>query len=278
LARENVIEGILKKIPRPNRDELPTLYEDLDEMVRKIGLILINSRLYEPETTMIRFDRANEEDILELIKENPDLMIPFFVMVCGFSVRELERLYGIRNVYSIRKGEQLYKFSKVVKDNLLMPLYLETLIYKFYKNWEEHQKRHYRGREAEEYVIRILRQNGYNAGKIRVICKSKEMEIDCAIPPNNNFKVAIMIREGVFRDLLKRAKEYSTEYDDLLECFPGIKFVLIYFVSPHERRRLDDIKKRIESERQGKKPYDLVILTKEEVKDVLLKKLKEWNI
>ncbi|AGJ62054.1 Hypothetical Protein SiL_0588 [Sulfolobus islandicus LAL14/1] len=79
-------------------------------MVRKIGLILINSRLYEPETTMIRFDRANEEDILELIKENPDLMIPFFVMVCGFSVRELERLYGIRNVYSIRKGEQLYKF------------------------------------------------------------------------------------------------------------------------------------------------------------------------
>ncbi|WP_272584882.1 hypothetical protein [Saccharolobus islandicus] len=83
-----------------------------------------------------------------------------------------------------------------------MPLYLETLIYKFYKNWEEHQKRHYRGREAEEYVIRILRQNGYNAGKIRVICKSKEMEIDCAIPPNNNFKVVIMIREGVFRDLV----------------------------------------------------------------------------
>jgi hypothetical protein len=40
---------------------------------------------------------------------------------------------------------------------------------------------------------------------------------------------------------------------------------------------LKEFRERIESERVGKRPYDLVILTKEDLNE-LLKKLKEWGI
>ena len=38
---------------------------------------------------------------LENSNRDPDIMVPLFVMIYGFSVRELERLHGIRNVYSL---------------------------------------------------------------------------------------------------------------------------------------------------------------------------------
>lgn len=135
-------------------------------------------------TSKIRFDKADESIIKELILENPNIMIPFFVTICGFSERELERLYGIRNVYGLgehakRKAEEL---ANAIKKYLKYPYHLETVIYKFYKNWEEHQKRHFRGRRAEELVGRILMEHGYDAGKTKVVCRGEEIEIDYAIP------------------------------------------------------------------------------------------------
>lgn len=86
-----------------------------------------------------------------------------------------------------------------------------------------------------------------------------------------------MIRGGVLRDLAKRAKEYSAEFDELLTCFPQARFVVVYLVSPHERARINEIRMKIEEERRGKRPYDLVILTPEEL-EILLMKLGEWSI
>ena len=282
-ALEEVINEILRKIPRPNYSELPALYEDLDRMTRRIGRVLIESGILERDSLMLRFDKAGKDEIIELITRDPDVMIPFFVMICGFSVRELERLYGIRNVYSLRSNvrdrDKLARFAEAVKDNLNHPIHVEAALYKFYKNWEEHQKRHYRAREAEEFVVNTLRRHGYEAGKIKITCKGTEREIDCAIPPDpRRVRVAIQIRRGVFRDLVKRAKEYSSEFDELLECYPNIKFVVIYFVSPHEKSRINEIRARIESERKGKKPYDLVILTPDEATNILIRKLKEWGV
>ena len=282
-TNEKIISEILKKIPRPNYSELPSLYEDLDYMARRIGNILMRSELFESESLLVRFDKADKTKIINLIREDPAVMVPFFVMICGFSVRELERLYDIKDVYSLRNNvenaRKLNAFAEAIVDNLKHPIHLETVVYKFYKNWEEHQKRHYRGRQAEEFVVSVLREHGYDAGKIKVLCKGKEREIDCAIPPDpHNLRVAIMIRRGVFRDLIKRAKEYSTEFDELAECYPNIKFVVVYFVSPHEKDRMDEIRSRIESEREGKRPYDLVILTPKEIITILLKKLEEWGI
>ncbi|MCG2867723.1 MAG: hypothetical protein L7H08_09370 [Vulcanisaeta sp.] len=279
----DIIEFILRRIPRPNYGELPDLYEELDSMTRRIGTILIGSELFESDKSCVNFDRATEDVISNLIERDPGVMVPFFVMICGFSVRELERLYGIKNVYSLMTHldrEKLANFAQAITENLRGCIHIEALLYKFYKNWEEHQKRHYRGSTAEKFVIEFLKKNGYEAGKIKVRCggKVREREIDCAIPPDpQNLQVIVMIRYGVFRDLVKRAKEFSSEFDELSQCFPNAKFVVVYFVSPHESSKLKEFRERIESERVGKRPYDLVILTKEDLNE-LLKKLKEWNI
>ena len=216
VTNKEVINEILRKIPRPNYSELPLLYEDLDNMTMRVGNILIKSNLFEPEKQLIRFDRASRNEIVDLIRKDSDVMVPFFIMLCGFSVRELERLYNIKNVYSLRSNvsdqSKLIAFAEAIENNLKHPIHLETAVYKFYKNWEEHQKRHYRGHEAEKLVIDTLRKHGFNAGKIKVLCKGKDREIDCAIPPDpHKLRIAIQIRRGVFRDLIKRSKEYSTE-------------------------------------------------------------------
>ena len=280
---EKIVDEILKKIPRPNYSELPLLYDELDRMTKKIGKILIQSKLFESQTLLIRFDKADKNEIINLIRKSSNVMIPFFVMICGFSVRELERLYNIKDVYTLRTNiseqKKLTAFAEAIEDNLKHPIHIETALYKFYKNWEEHQKRHYRGKKAENFVIETLRKYKYPVGKIKVQCKGKEREIDCAIPPDpRNLRVIIMIRHGVFRDLVKRAKEYSTEFDELVECFPNVKFVVIYFVSTHEKDRISEIRSKIESEREGKRPYDLIILTPEEVSSVLLRKLEDWKV
>jgi hypothetical protein len=275
-----IIDMILAKIPRPNYDEIPDLYRKLDDMVREIVKNLIKYGLLEQENLLVRFDRADESTIKKLILENPDTMIPFFVMICGFSERELERLCEIRNVYKLGRSaeKKAAKLAKIIKKYLKYSYNLETVIYKFYKNWEEHQKRHFRGRRTEELVKSILVEHGYNAGKIKVECGDKEREIDFAIPPDSrNIRVAIMVRYGVFRDLVKRAKEFSTEFDELVNCYPDVKFVIVYLVSQHEKNRIEEIRKRIEAEREGKRSYDLIILTEDELKE-LPKKLEEWGV
>jgi hypothetical protein len=277
----SVIDEILKKIPRPNYSELPELYEELDKEAKEIGRILMESKLFDKTNHVVKFNEANVDAISELISRNPEVMIPFFVMVCGFSDRELTRLYGIRNVYSLRmtlKSSELRAFIDAVLSQLRYPISLEALLFKFYKNWEEHQKRHYRARSAENLVINFLKDKGYAAGKIKITIGNKKREIDCAIPPDPiNIQVAIQIRRGVFKDLVKRAKEYSTEFDEISEHFPHAKFVVIYFVSRHEGNRIDDIRSRMMSEREGKRPYDLVILTQEEL-ELLERKLEEWRV
>jgi len=280
---KDLIDNIITKIPRPNYVEIPQLYEKIDSMAQKIGEILVSSKLFDPNTLTIHFEKASKKDIIELIRRDPDVMVPFFVMVCGFSVRELERLYDIRDIYRLRSEPdmiRLSKFAEAIMDNLRYPLHLETVLYKFYKNWEEHQKRHYRGRRIEELIINMLRKHGIHAGKIKITCHGDQREIDCAIPPDpNRLKVAIQIRTGVRRDLIKRAKEFSSEFDEVLKCYPEAKFVAIYFTSPHEEKRREEIYRKILDERRGKRPYDLVIVTSklEEIEEQLVEKLKEWG-
>jgi len=51
----------------------------------------------------------------------------------------------------------------------------------------------------------------------------------------------------------------------------------VYFVSPHEKELMEKIRAKIEKEREGKRPYDAVVLTLEELEG-LAEKLKEWKI
>lgn len=280
--QRKLVEEILSKIPRPNYDEIPDLYIELDSMSKRIGLILTSSEFYEKG--LVRFDKATPEDIYNLIAQDPDVMVPFFVMICGFSVRELERLAGIKDIYSFRnrrvfasKRKIAVKFAEFIVENLRYPLYLETVLYKFYKNWEEHQKRHYRGK-VEDKIRQFFEQHGYPCGKIKINCEGKEVEIDGAIPPDpKKVKVALQIRTGVRRDLVKRAKEFSSEYEDIIQCLPHVKFVPVYLVPLHEKDKLEDFRRVINNEREGKDPYAAIILTWEELED-LLRLLPEWGI
>jgi len=276
---DNIVDEILKKIPKPNFNEIPTLYTDLDNMSKEIVQILAKYEILDLNNMLVRFDITNENTIRELILEKPNTMIPFFVMICGFSERELKRLYKINNVYQLKNKSQIEKFAKIVKEYLTYSYSLETVIYKFYKNWEEHQKRHYRGRRAEEIVKQILEENNIRGGKIKIVCEDKEREIDFAIPPDSrNIQVAIMVRRGVFRDLVKRAKEFSSEFDEILKCYPNIKFVVVYLVDPSEINRVNEIREKIEAERRDRRPYDLVILTEDELRNLPKKLLEEWRV
>ncbi len=62
-----------------------------------------------------------------------------------------------------------------------------------------------------------------------------------------------------------------------MEYYPEVKFIVVYFVAPHEISKMHEIRRRIEVEREGRRPYDLVILSRKELGE-LLKKLNEWNI
>ena len=151
------VEDFLDKIPRPNLDEFFELYEHLDEMVIRAARILSQLSSYDHDSGFIDFSEMTERELLEVISEDPYVFVPLFTTICGLSIREFERLYGVRNIYSLRErflkeGEKENKFVKVIKSLLSSRLHIETILYKFYKNWEEHQKRHERGRSLEEKV------------------------------------------------------------------------------------------------------------------------------
>lgn len=169
------VEDILKKIPRPNYAEFPDLYEELDNMTRQIAGLL--SPLTEGD--WVRFDRASPEDLFTILSKAPDVAVPFFMMLCGFSERELERLYNLKNIYAARREEVLRRFAEVVARHLRHPLHLETALYKFYKNWEEHQKRHRRGRMAERAITEALERASIAAGKVKVKCGGRERNRYC---------------------------------------------------------------------------------------------------
>lgn len=270
------IEMLLKKIPRPDIDELENMYNDLDEMARKAFRILAASQFYDNTTAYVHFEKMSEEDLYNLMKLDPEVMIPLFVMFCGLSIRELESLFSVKNVYELRRyfnTEKGRDLAKVLKRLLNNSFNIETVIYKFYKNWEEHQKRHYRAK-IEEDIRQYIRQHGYKCEKIRL----GYLEVDGAIPPDpKKCQVVLQIRLGVMRDIRKRAKEFSSEFDYVQKILPEARFVVIYIPRSSERNLKERIRQIILEERKGKKPYDLVILGREEL-DELIRKLEEWKV
>jgi hypothetical protein len=122
-------------------------------------------------------------------------------------------------VYSLRRArnrEKLRPLADLVRSLLAHPLRLETVLYKFY-NWEEHQRRHWRGRRAEIEICRAVEARCGNAGKNVLQCGGKRREIDCAVPRDKPF-VAINVRLGVGEDRAKRIKEFATELKEVREC------------------------------------------------------------
>jgi hypothetical protein len=60
-------------------------------MTSRIAEILTASSLYNAGAQEVDFGRATSEDLVELICKDPEVMVPFFVMITGLSHRELKR-------------------------------------------------------------------------------------------------------------------------------------------------------------------------------------------
>jgi len=170
-----------------------------------------------------------------------------------------------------RDREKFRPFAEVVRSLLAHPLRLETVLYKFYKNWEEHQRRHWRGRRAENEVCTAVKARCGNAGKYVLLCCGKRREIDCAVPRDRPV-VAINVRVGVEEDSAKRIKEFAAELKEAKEC--GVKyFIVAYLVPEHEKGRLEEIRAEFLEEA----PFDLVVLTSEEL-GLFAERLREWGV
>jgi hypothetical protein len=104
-----------------------------------------------------------------------------------------------------------------------------------------------------------------------LLCGGKKQEIDCAVPRDKPV-VAINVRVGVGEDRAKRIKEFAAELKEAKEC--GVRyFVVVYFVPEHEKNKLEEI--RAEFMREA--PFDLVVLTKNEL-ELLTERLRKWGV
>jgi len=265
-----------KDYPRPNVKELPGLYAELDRLIEKAEALIrgLPSRHFDEENETICFGAMTVNDLKELISKEPDTMVIAFTRVCGLSDREFLRLFGLKNVYKLRKsrnwtsGEDEVLFANSVKSLLPKQMHLETFLYAFYKMWEEHQKRHYRAR-FEKDVRSFFQAYGYDCEKV-----THPTEVNGAIPPYEPC-VTMQIRTGVRKDLVKRAKEFSTEFDESIKAFPNARFMVVFRIPQHELGKREEIRQVIIAQRSGR-PYDGVFF-QDELKDAL-KKLEEWNV
>lgn len=266
---------LLKDHPRPNINELPGLYAKLDSLSKQVEAVIrsLPKSQFDRDENIILFEKITKTEFRRLIAKNPSTMVIAFTRVCGLSEREFSRLFGLKNAYTLREsnwieGDKEDLFLKAIMGLLPKRMYLETFLYTFYKMWEEHQKRHYRG-SYEKDVRSFFRAHGYNCEKI-----TKPTEVNGAIPPYEP-RVVMQIRTGVMRDIVKRAKEFSQEYELSRKNFPNAKFIVVFKIPPHELTRREEIRQKIYEQRVDK-TYDAIIF-QDELGDAL-KKFVEWEI
>lgn len=266
----------LEDYPRPNKQELPGLYAELDKLLLRVEKTIkkLPKRFLDKE--IIRFGKIGEFELKKLISEDPEMMVKALTRVCGLTVRECSRLFGLKEVYRlcssknwIPGGKDENLFIKIVMDLLPEEMCLETFLYTFYKMWEGDQRRHYRAKFEKE-IRKFFRARGYNCEKI-----TKPIEADAAIPPDDP-RVLIQTRVGVIRDLEKRAKEFNSEFTHTTREFPDARFVVIYNIPPHELGRRDEFRQKILGRRIGRRSYDAVFFQDE--LELALQRFKEWRI
>ena len=264
--------------PRPNIKELPGLYALLDKQVQRaeIALRSLPDHTFAKDKGIINFGRMTKKELRELVAGDPEVMVIAFTRVCGLSVREFFRVFGLKDVYRLRTSDWKAARTRTRDEDLfvdsimsLLPrqMHIETFLYTFYKMWEEHQKRHYRAK-FEEDVRAFFCAHGYNCEKV-----TQPTEVNGAIPPHNP-RVVMQIRAGVRRDLVKRAKEFGLEREESAKHFPGSKFIVVFKIPSHELDRRETIRKTIQ--RHAVQPFD-AILFQDELEESL-KMLEDWGV
>lgn len=266
--------------PRPSEDELPDMYEDIDEMARTAEQELRNHFIIEeaPEER-IQFGEATPDDFLNAIDADHPAMIALFQKIAGLPDREFERQYGVPGIgsrfrnrkTSLKDVEDAQTFSEALSELMPESLSLEAALFAFYKSWEGDQRRFYRMRYEDEF-LEFLNEEGYNAWKGNKL----PGEPDIVIPESEPYDIIGEIRVIQQKDKQKRFKEFRTEAHEAHENFDDINFVVVanlgrQYLEDHGRETV-----RSEINKDGTSEIDAVFFHDE--RDEFLERLEEWGV
>lgn len=267
--------------PRPSEEELPEMYEDIDDMVLTAEEELRNHFRVTNNNGQkrIQFGEATTEDFLEAIDADHQAMIALFQKIAGLPDREFERQYGVRGVGSRFRDRKTSlvgvdgaeRFAEALDELMPDSLGMETVLYSFYKAWEGDQRRFYRMRYETEF-LEFLEENEYQAWK----GNSLPGEPDIVIPESDPYEVIGEIRVIQQKDKQKRFKEFRTEAHEAHDNFDDIKFVVVanlgrQYLEDHGRETV-----RSEITKDGTSEIDGVFFHDE--RDEVLNQLEDWGV
>lgn len=265
--------------PRTSEDELPELYEKLDDLLERIERVL---KEYFPTRSTdhgvrIVFNEATSDDYLDAMWADSEAMVPFFQKITGLTDREFDRQFGRRNIGSLegretdfREEEKAGEFAEALEVILPSDLYLETLLFTFATMYENDQRRHFRA-QYEETVRDYLAEHGYPNFK----GNSLPGEPDIVIPDSQPYEVTGEVRVIQQKDRKKRFKEFGSEARVAKQHFPNANFIVVVNLGQYmENVDRDMLREEILSEAAG--PIDAIFFHDE--LDELVEQLHEWKV
>jgi hypothetical protein len=265
------------EFPQPDKNLLPTLYEHLDEMVEVVEETLREHFRVENRGghEVIVFKEADRRDYLDAMYEEPKAMVPLFMKLTGLTRRVFGRVYGIEHIDGIKKWKQKdlretekgRTFAKAVHDLMPDELYLETVLFMFYKFWETDKRRSFR-RDYEEVILERLQEVNYPAVKDETIPGKP----DIAIPESPPYEVLGEVRAVDVDDFQKRAKNFRDEAESAKERFTGAKFVAVAKMPPHQLDR------RREELREGLDTPNIDLVVFQDEMHLFFDRLATWGI
>lgn len=268
------------RYPRPNSEELPGLYEELDDLLDDAEAALRRHFVIETDECgheRIVFGEATTSDFLDALWEDSHSLMPLFQKITGLPDREFERLYGEKNIGNLRDRktdfrdeEQAVKFADALVDLLPHDLTLETVLFAFVKMWENDQRRHERAK-YEEYVREYLEEHGYPNFKGNTL----PGEPDFVVPTEEPYEVVGEVRVIQQRDQQKRFKEFGSEARAAAENFPDAKFVAVANVTQFNlRERREELREDVHKASAA----NIHAVVFQDELDRLVDHLNEWGV
>jgi hypothetical protein len=203
--------------------------------------------------------------------------MPLFQKITGLPDREFERLYGEKNIGSLRDRktdfrdeEPAVKFANALVELLPRDLTLETVLFAFVKLWENDQRRHERAK-YEGYVREYLEEHGYPNFKGNTL----PGEPDFVVPTEEPYEVVGEVRVIQQRDQQKRFKEFGSEARAAAENFPDAKFVAVANVTQFNLR---ERREALREEVHKASAANIHAVVFQDELDRLVDHLNEWGV
>lgn len=265
--------------PQPSAEELPDMYEDIDNMVDDAEIHL-RTHFMVSDHDEIHFEEADADDYLTALDTNHEVMVALFQKVAGLPDREFERQYGVNGIGSRLRGrkttflgyEDAERFAEALNELMPATLSMEAVLYTFYKSWEADQRRFYRMRYEDE-ILEFLAENQYQAWK----GNSLPGEPDIVIPETEPYEVVGEVRVIQQKDKEKRFKEFRSEASEAKDNFDtDTYFIAVANLGKQYLEERDREMVRSEITKNETSAIDAVFFHDE--RDEMLEQLEEWNV